>query len=52
MKEWQDKEVEIDLCLIGSKAAAFFNRFGGNVVAKTTNLGDQPSVTDLIGTDH
>lgn len=50
MKEWQDKEVEIDLCLIGSKAAAFFNRFGGNVVAKTTNLGDQPSVTDLIGT--
>ena len=50
MKEWQDKEVEIDLCLIGSKAAAFFNRFGGNVVAKTTNLGDQPTVTDLIGT--
>ncbi|WP_196139810.1 F0F1 ATP synthase subunit gamma [Aliikangiella sp. G2MR2-5] len=50
MKDWQDKEVEIDLCLIGSKAGAFFNRFGGNVVAKTTNLGDQPTVADLIGT--
>ncbi len=50
MQEWQEKEVEIDLCLIGSKAAAFFNRFGGNVVAKTTNLGDRPTVADLIGT--
>lgn len=50
MQEWQEKEVELDLCLIGSKAAAFFNRFGGNVVAKTTGLGDAPTVTDLIGT--
>jgi F-type H+-transporting ATPase subunit gamma len=50
MKEWQDKEVELDLCLIGSKASAFFNRFGGNVVAKTQGLGDKPTVTDLIGT--
>ena len=50
MQEWQEKEVELDLCLIGSKAAAFFNRFGGNVVAKTSGLGDAPTVTDLIGT--
>ena len=50
MKEWQEQEVELDLCLIGSKAAAFFNRFGGNVVAKTQGLGDKPTVTDLIGT--
>jgi len=50
MQEWQENEVELDLCLIGSKAAAFFNRFGGNVVAKTSGLGDAPTVTDLIGT--
>jgi F-type H+-transporting ATPase subunit gamma len=50
MKEWQEQEVELDLCLIGSKAAAFFNRFGGNVVAKAHGLGDKPTVTDLIGT--
>lgn len=50
MQELQEQEIEIDLCLIGSKAAAFFNRFGGNVVAKTTGLGDTPTVTDLIGT--
>lgn len=50
MQEIQEQEVEIDLCLIGSKAAGFFNRFGGNVVAKTSGLGDAPTVTDLIGT--
>ncbi|MBL4682089.1 MAG: F0F1 ATP synthase subunit gamma [Pseudomonadales bacterium] len=50
MKSYQEREVEIDLCLVGSKAGAFFNRFGGNVVAKTSGLGDKPSVTDLIGT--
>ncbi len=50
MQEWQQQDVELDLCLIGSKAAGFFNRFGGNVVAKTSHLGDSPSVTDLIGT--
>jgi F-type H+-transporting ATPase subunit gamma len=50
MKEFSEQDVEIDLCLIGSKAGAFFNRFGGNVVAKTTGLGDKPTVTDLIGT--
>jgi F-type H+-transporting ATPase subunit gamma len=50
MQAYQEKETEIDLCLVGSKAGAFFNRFGGNVVAKTSGLGDQPSVTDLIGT--
>ena len=50
MQEWQEKDVEIDLCLVGSKAAGFFNRFGGNVIAKTSGLGDAPNVTDLIGT--
>ncbi|MDH5432806.1 MAG: F0F1 ATP synthase subunit gamma [Gammaproteobacteria bacterium] len=50
MKQWQDKDVEIDLCLIGSKAGAFFSRFGGNVVARKTHIGDAPTVTDLIGT--
>ncbi len=50
MQAWSDQDVEIDLCLIGSKAGAFFNRFGGNVVAKASHLGDTPTVSDLIGT--
>jgi len=50
MKKLQEQDIELDLCLIGSKAGAFFNRFGGNIVAKTHGLGDSPTVTDLIGT--
>jgi len=49
MKGYDDQEVQIDLCLIGAKAAAFFNSFGGNVVAAVRDLGEQPSVADLIG---
>lgn len=49
MAEWAEQNVEIDLCLIGSKAEAFFKRFGGNVVAQISHLGDKPSSMDLIG---
>jgi F-type H+-transporting ATPase subunit gamma len=49
MKEWHDKGVEIDLCLIGAKASAFFNSYGGNIVAAVRDLGETPSVADLIG---
>lgn len=49
MKEWAGKEVEIDLCLIGAKASAFFNSYGGNVVAAVRDLGENPSIGDLIG---
>lgn len=49
MKEWHDQGVEVDLCLIGTKAAAFFNSYGGNVVASVRDLGETPSINDLIG---
>ncbi len=49
MKEWNDQQVQIDMCLIGAKAAAFFNSYGGNVVAAVRDLGEDPSVADLIG---
>jgi F-type H+-transporting ATPase subunit gamma len=49
IKEWADQDVEIDLCLIGSKASAFFNSVGGNVVASVRDLGESPTVADLIG---
>jgi F-type H+-transporting ATPase subunit gamma len=49
MREWRDKNIEIDLCLIGKKAESFFKRFGGNVVATANHLGDAPKVSDLIG---
>jgi F-type H+-transporting ATPase subunit gamma len=49
MKEWADQGVEIDLSLIGAKAAAFFNSYGGNVVAAVRDVGETPSLADLIG---
>ena len=48
-KAWSDQEVEIDLCTVGNKGAAFFGSFGGNIVATVKDLGDQPSASDLIG---
>ena len=49
MKEWDDKDVGIDLCLVGAKATAFFNSYGGNVIAAVRDLGEEPAIADLIG---
>ncbi|MGD8827493.1 MAG: FoF1 ATP synthase subunit gamma, partial [Gammaproteobacteria bacterium] len=48
-RDWQKKDIEFDLCLIGAKAGTFFKRHGGNVLAHTAHLGDQPHVEDLLG---
>lgn len=49
MKEWESKNVEIDLCLIGRKGEAFFERVGGKVLAAADHLGDAPEVQSLVG---
>jgi F-type H+-transporting ATPase subunit gamma len=49
IKKDMDAGIEVDLCLIGNKAMSFFKRIGGNVIAHKKDLGDAPSVTDLIG---
>lgn len=45
----REQGIEIDLCVIGSKGAAFFRSFGGNVVAAISHIGEEPSINDLIG---
>src|SRR5690606_15816096 len=45
----QEKNVPIDLAIIGKKGATFFQRYGGHMIAKATELGDTPKLTDLIG---
>lgn len=50
MQDWQSQGVEIDLCIIGSKAAGYFNRVAANIVGKAAHLGDEPSIEALIGT--
>ena len=49
MKEWQDKNIDIDLSLIGAKGTQFFKRFSANIVSQVTHLGDTIHISDLIG---
>jgi F-type H+-transporting ATPase subunit gamma len=49
MKDFHARDIGLDFCLIGNKAGAFFKRFGGNVIAQASHLGDAPKVTDLVG---
>ena len=49
MKGWHDKNVEIDICTIGGRAASFFKNYGGNVVASIRDIGDSAVVSDVIG---
>ncbi|MEG3765788.1 F0F1 ATP synthase subunit gamma [Alteromonas sp. 14N.309.X.WAT.G.H12] len=48
-KELSEQGVEVDFAALGSKACAFFNRFGGKLLAAETGLGDAPSVSDVVG---
>ena len=50
MDKWRQKNVEIEVCTIGNKASMFFKRFGANIVASATHLGDAPAIAELIGT--
>lgn len=48
-RQWHGEGKEVDICVIGRKGQAFFRRVGGQVVASVDQLGDAPSVQDIIG---
>ncbi|HEY9033746.1 MAG TPA: F0F1 ATP synthase subunit gamma [Pseudomonadales bacterium] len=49
MQEFHQQGVGIDVCTIGGKAAGFFGSYGANIVANVRDLGEDPSIADLIG---
>jgi F-type H+-transporting ATPase subunit gamma len=49
MQQAKKDGIAVELCTIGSKAAAFFGGLGGNIVASVRDIGEQPAVTDIIG---
>lgn len=49
VQAWKEKGVEAEFATLGSKAAGFFQRFGGDLLAKKAGLGDAPSIQDVIG---
>ncbi len=50
MQQWQEKNVEIDFCLIGAKGTQFFKKFATNVISQVSHLGDEVHLSELIGT--
>jgi len=49
MQQWNEQNTDIDICVVGAKAGAFFSSYGGNVVAAVRDLGEDPVVIDLVG---
>ena len=49
MAQWDAKGVEVDLGLIGKKAASFFRSLGGNIITVATDVGEEPEIESLIG---
>ncbi|MDG4550251.1 MAG: F0F1 ATP synthase subunit gamma [Candidatus Contendobacter sp.] len=49
MQQWRNRNVEIDVCTIGTKAFQFFRRLKGNIVAHVAHLGDTPRFEDVLG---
>lgn len=50
IQEWQEQGVEVELFLIGTKAAVFFKNLKVHIRAQVKSLGDMPQLADLIGT--
>ncbi len=49
MKEWKAQNIQVKFSIIGRKGVNFFRTFGGDVISATTDLGDVPSVKDVLG---
>jgi F-type H+-transporting ATPase subunit gamma len=49
IRDWQAKDVEVDVVCIGQKATQFFKRLKVNMVGSVTHLGEKPQIAQLIG---
>jgi F-type H+-transporting ATPase subunit gamma len=49
IRGWQEKNVEVDIVAIGTKANAFFKRLKVNLVGSASHLGERPKIEQLIG---
>ncbi|WP_392558557.1 F0F1 ATP synthase subunit gamma [Orbus mooreae] len=49
MNDWQAKGVESDVALIGSRGVSFFSSVKANILTQVTGMGDEPSLSNLIG---
>ena len=49
MQQWDEKQVHVNYCTVGKKAEQFFSKLPGNLIASTTELGQAPTLGELIG---
>ncbi|MFC3152704.1 F0F1 ATP synthase subunit gamma [Litoribrevibacter euphylliae] len=49
MKQWVDQGAEVSLCTIGTKAQSFFRGLGIKIDGSVNQLGDTPSIDQLVG---
>ncbi|MEO8801949.1 MAG: F0F1 ATP synthase subunit gamma [Rudaea sp.] len=49
IRGWQEKNVEVDIVAIGTKANTFFKRLNVNLVGSASHLGETPKIEKLIG---
>lgn len=49
MTSWKEKGVESDVGLIGSRGVSFFSSAKANILTQVTGMGDEPTLSDLIG---
>jgi F-type H+-transporting ATPase subunit gamma len=50
IQSWEQEGKEVDLCVIGTKAAGFFGSIGASIIGQVTHIGDKPNIEELIGT--
>jgi F-type H+-transporting ATPase subunit gamma len=49
VRDFQAKGVTVNLCLMGTKAVAFFRRLSLPILGTVTGLGDRPHLNTLLG---
>ena len=49
LREFEDSKTPVRITAIGNKSFTFMQRVGANVVSHVTQLGDKPSLENLIG---
>jgi len=49
LKEFQDKNIQVQFTAFGSKGASTLSRIGANIVSQEVQLGDRPNLDRLVG---
>lgn len=49
MKDWAEKNIELEICAIGAKGYGFMRRANADIVSRAVGLGDTPRMEQLAG---